>query len=76
MTTHIEVIGYQPKENVPPEDYPDFPIGRSYTEIEMREMLSMGHVPPGLIVACKGRVGVVKGHYFETQRIEMVRRIV
>lgn len=77
MSGHIEVIGYQPKDGIPPEDYPDFPIGRTFTLDEIDSMTDLGVIPPGTLLrgtmyGRKSPICVVKGHYNEKQWVEVV----
>ncbi len=66
----ICVVGYQPKPDVPLEDYPDFPIGREFRAIEIQTMQRDGVMPPGLILQVRGgEPCVVKGAYGTHQKI-------
>ena len=73
----IKVIGYQPVNGTPLEDYADFPIGMELNMDEVDQLLGMGHLTPGTILRGElaGRMSkpcVVKGHYNETQRVEVL----
>jgi hypothetical protein len=58
------VVGYQPREGIPSEDYKDFPIGMELNFEEIRYGIYGGTFPPGLIIlAPGGQACVVKGHY-------------
>lgn len=46
----IVVIGYQPKPGVPLEDYPDFPVGKTFSLDEIQHMTEIGVLPPGILL--------------------------
>jgi hypothetical protein len=70
---YIEVVGYQPRNSIL-EDYPDFPVGQTFSLEEVDLMLGMGNLPPGLLL--RGRDGeltspvcIVKGDYQTEQEV-------
>lgn len=77
MPGHIVVIGYQPKPGVPLEDYPDFPVGRTFSLDEIKSMIEVGVLPPGILLrgemaGKQSRICKVCGHYNEQQWVETV----
>jgi hypothetical protein len=73
----IKVIAYQPVNGTPLEDYQDFPIGMEFSIDEIDQLTDMGHLPPGIVLRGElaGKMSqpcVVKGHYNEVQRVEVL----
>jgi hypothetical protein len=77
MSGHIEVIGYQPVNGTPLDDYADFPVGRSFTWDEIERMTNFGVITPGTLLRGsmgdrKSQICRVCGHYNEKQWVEAV----
>jgi hypothetical protein len=71
MSHIIQVVGYQPRAGTPLEEYSDFPIGMKLSFEDVDKMTDIGHFPPGIILQARGgRPCVVRGAYFEEQRVE------
>ncbi|MFA5368113.1 MAG: hypothetical protein WC333_09560 [Dehalococcoidia bacterium] len=73
MSHVIQVVGYQPRQGTPLDDYSDFPIGQVFSLEDVDKMTDLGHFPPGIILQAKGgKPCVVRGHYFDTQYVEVL----
>ena len=71
MSHVIQVVGYQPRNGTPLDDYSDFPVGMTFSLEDVDKMTDLGHFTPGIILQAKGgKPCVVKGSYFQEQWVE------
>lgn len=67
----VYVMGYQPHNGIPLEDYGDFKPGTKFTLEEVDRMTDQGVFPPGTILQMKdGKPCIIKGDYNTIQHVE------
>ena len=67
----VQVVGYQPVNGIPMEEYFDFPIWSKWPDEEVAVMAANGVFPPGLILQMKGgHPCVIVGKYEAPQVAE------
>jgi len=69
--TCVEVVGFDPMPGIPLEDYQDF-TNPKLSPTEMNFTLIYGNFPPGLHLAKRSVLHIVRGEYGQHQRLEKV----
>jgi len=65
----VQVVGYQPRESILPDDYADFRIGTRFGWEETKNMAQMGVFPPGIILQTPGGYPCVIEGAYETEQV-------
>jgi len=69
----VEVVGFDPAPGIPIEDYEDF-NNLKMSPTELNYSLIYGNFPPGLHLAKRGVLHIVRGEYGHHQKLERIEQ--